>query len=649
MSSATTDDGLTKDIQASIDDLENKQKQHAQQQAQAQQQQQQQPPTDQDQDQDQDGDHQMMDVDVDVEVDLGDGVDADDSTNLVSQTAIDNELSKLGVDEATAAAEEAVKAAEAEAEAAAVVEAQLKLYDHQHHHNDNQEQQTDNVNVNANEEGHKTNGQLSEFKALQSSEHTSLSSQTHQTHQTHQQQEQEQQQQQQQEHEQQQEAAIPMNEIFKGREFFVITKNKSGDTIYLNIEQLGGKLVEFFTEGCIALAKGSSSLSSDIDYDVYSYSLIYAAEREKCVPDFEKYRLRRANKLTANLDIDFGDYAAAAAAAAADGIGVGVEGVTGEDGVGGAIGEEGKENGAHQGIDAVIENVGKHVEQTTSEKVDEQLKQSDHGTSKVEPEPSTSNDNTAATAVTASEAATAAASDAIAAATTTTDIVGLPSAPMPTHGSGSMDKKSDIKDQLIDSGIATAVNNNNTNSNNTNSNNNTTQINNTNVGLIPDPAAAILSVMTTSTQKKRSSKFTELEDAAILELVRRNPSLRSTHSFYSKIATLPILSGHTGNSIRFRFRKILAKDLGYVYDIDPKTNQPKVDPETNELVRKHELPSLLKSQYTADEDFLLCTQILDYKKNSQGYTRKRKMDTTSIPESVFMTLVEKNPRHSAIK
>ncbi|GME86646.1 unnamed protein product [Ambrosiozyma monospora] len=381
--SSTTDDGLTKDIQASIDDLENKQKQHAQQQAeaqaQAQQQQQQRQNTT-----DQDGDHQMIDVDINVG-------DADDSTNLVSQTAIDNELSKLGVDEATAAAEEAVKAAEAEA--AAVVEAQLKLlngskgdhiHDHETHQNDNQErnqqqQPPDNDgNANANtDEEHKTDSQLPEFKVLQSSEHTSSSSLS-QPQNT-----------QQQSH---QEESTPLNEIFKGREFFVITKNKSGDTIYLNIEQLGGRLVNYFTDGCIALAKGSSSLTSDIDYDVYSYSLIYAAEREKCVPDFEKYRLRRANKLPANLDIDFGDYTASAAD-------VGVEGVTAEDGSG-AVAEERKENGApaHQGIDAVIEHVGKHVseesqEHTTTDKVDDQLKQTETGTSsKVEFESSTSDE-----------------------------------------------------------------------------------------------------------------------------------------------------------------------------------------------------------------------------------------------------------------
>ncbi|KAG7877173.1 hypothetical protein KL937_004864 [Ogataea polymorpha] len=154
--------------------------------------------------------------------------------------------------------------------------------------------------------------------------------------------------------------------------------------------------------------------------------------------------------------------------------------------------------------------------------------------------------------------------------------------------------------------------------------------------------------MSAEPQKKRSMKFTELEDACILDLIRRNPNLRSTHSFFAKIAQLPVLSGHTGNSIRFRFRKILADKLDYVYQVDPQTNKLILDPVTNEPIKIKDLPSLLKSQYTAEEDYELCKHILHFKENMSQYAKKRKLDGNSIPESVFTELVAKFPRHSAM-
>ncbi|QPG72942.1 hypothetical protein FOA43_000246 [Brettanomyces nanus] len=150
------------------------------------------------------------------------------------------------------------------------------------------------------------------------------------------------------------------------------------------------------------------------------------------------------------------------------------------------------------------------------------------------------------------------------------------------------------------------------------------------------------------TPKKRSSKFTAQEDAAILDLIRRNPYLRSTHSFYAQIAQLPLLSNHTGNSIRFRFRKVLSKQLDWVYKVDPETNDIQMNPETNEPLKIKELPGLLKSQYTAEEDYDLCKCVTEFRENGGGMTRKRKMDSGSIPESIFQGLAEKHPRHSAM-
>lgn len=147
--------------------------------------------------------------------------------------------------------------------------------------------------------------------------------------------------------------------------------------------------------------------------------------------------------------------------------------------------------------------------------------------------------------------------------------------------------------------------------------------------------------------KKRSAKFTPQEDEAILDLIRRNPYLRSTHSFYAQIAKLPLLSKHTGNSIRFRYRKVLSKRLDYVFVVDPSTGDLRED-DKGEPIRDTVLPGLLKSQYTAKEDHDLCKTILNFRQHDNVMSRKRKMDTNSIPEQIFQGLSDDYPRHSAM-
>lgn len=149
-----------------------------------------------------------------------------------------------------------------------------------------------------------------------------------------------------------------------------------------------------------------------------------------------------------------------------------------------------------------------------------------------------------------------------------------------------------------------------------------------------------------TTPKKRSSKFTVTEDEAILDLVRRNPYLRSTHSFYAQIAQIPLLSNHTGNSIRFRFRKILSKRIEWVYKVDPATNEIQLDPETNEPIKVKHLPGLLKSQYTAEEDYNLCKAVQDFKENGSSLSTRKRRSESTVPEIVFKQMAEKYPRHS---
>lgn len=148
--------------------------------------------------------------------------------------------------------------------------------------------------------------------------------------------------------------------------------------------------------------------------------------------------------------------------------------------------------------------------------------------------------------------------------------------------------------------------------------------------------------------KRKSKKFTKEEDDFILDLVRRNPHLRSTHTFFARISQLEPLCGHTGNSIRYRYRKVLSPLLNYVYKIDPETGKPVLDPETNAPVQITEIPSLIKSQYTSEEDYLLCKHILSYKNGDMVFYGKKKQEISQIPEVVFQELNKNNPRHSTM-
>ncbi|KAG0686367.1 DNA-binding transcription factor rap1, partial [Pichia californica] len=149
-----------------------------------------------------------------------------------------------------------------------------------------------------------------------------------------------------------------------------------------------------------------------------------------------------------------------------------------------------------------------------------------------------------------------------------------------------------------------------------------------------------------SKPKKKANKFTKAEDEYILDLVRRNPHLRSTHTFFASIAQLKPLSEHTGNSIRYRYRKVLSTKLEYVYKIDPDTCKPVLDPETKNPIKIEEIPSLIKSQYTAEEDLQLCKHILAYKNGEMIVDTKRRYEVAQIPEYVFQELYKANPRHS---
>lgn len=101
------------------------------------------------------------------------------------------------------------------------------------------------------------------------------------------------------------------------------------------------------------------------------------------------------------------------------------------------------------------------------------------------------------------------------------------------------------------------------------------------------------------------SSFTDEEDEFILEVVRKNPTRRTTHTLYDEISRF--VPNHTGNSIRHRYRVYLAKRLNYVYEVDE--NGKLVRDEKGDLIKTTVLPKSLKNKFTASEDYALSLEI----------------------------------------
>lgn len=101
------------------------------------------------------------------------------------------------------------------------------------------------------------------------------------------------------------------------------------------------------------------------------------------------------------------------------------------------------------------------------------------------------------------------------------------------------------------------------------------------------------------------ASFTEEEDEFILDVVRKNPTRRTTHTLYDEISHY--VPNHTGNSIRHRFRVYLSKRLEFVYEVD-KFGKLVRDEEGN-LIKTKSLPPSIKKKFTADEDYTLAVGI----------------------------------------
>ncbi|SMN19775.1 similar to Saccharomyces cerevisiae YNL216W RAP1 DNA-binding protein involved in either activation or repression of transcription, depending on binding site context [Maudiozyma saulgeensis] len=99
--------------------------------------------------------------------------------------------------------------------------------------------------------------------------------------------------------------------------------------------------------------------------------------------------------------------------------------------------------------------------------------------------------------------------------------------------------------------------------------------------------------------------FTEDEDEFILDVVRKNPTRRTTHTLFDEISHY--VPNHTGNSIRHRYRVYLSKRLEYVYKVDEFGKLIR-DDEGN-LIKTEVLPPSLKKKFTAKEDYDLAQAV----------------------------------------
>lgn len=112
--------------------------------------------------------------------------------------------------------------------------------------------------------------------------------------------------------------------------------------------------------------------------------------------------------------------------------------------------------------------------------------------------------------------------------------------------------------------------------------------------------------------KRQKYTFSDEQDEYILKQVRLNPRLRTSHSFFTDLAKHPVLKGHTGESIRSRYRSRLEPKLNYVYK--SAEDGTLIRDSRGRLVREslENMPKTIRSRFTAVEDYILCKKIVEH-------------------------------------
>lgn len=159
---------------------------------------------------------------------------------------------------------------------------------------------------------------------------------------------------------------------------------------------------------------------------------------------------------------------------------------------------------------------------------------------------------------------------------------------------------------------------------------------------------------------KSTTKFTAAADNYILEQVRLKPRYRTSHKFFEQLAKHDLLRGHTGNSVRSRYRAHLEHKLLYVYKTDENDNLL-YDDKGKPIVLEVSEAKTMKNRFTADDDYNLCVSIINHVLNTQDHdTLHTADDKTRLPEdqlneanfsvsiSFFDEFARTNTNHSSL-
>lgn len=164
------------------------------------------------------------------------------------------------------------------------------------------------------------------------------------------------------------------------------------------------------------------------------------------------------------------------------------------------------------------------------------------------------------------------------------------------------------------------------------------------------------------------TRFNSEKDEFIIQKVRKHPRYRNSHKFFEELASYDILKGHTGNSVRSRYRNHLQSKVKYVWDTD-EDGEIRVDDNGRKIkVLLSEYQGSLKNNFTAEDDYLLCSEVakisgLPYETESKAsfdvedfYNDKIKKannnsdsnysDLNPVTYSFFDKMYRKNPNHT---
>lgn len=172
-----------------------------------------------------------------------------------------------------------------------------------------------------------------------------------------------------------------------------------------------------------------------------------------------------------------------------------------------------------------------------------------------------------------------------------------------------------------------------------------------------DAADAVAHALVKKKMSKTTTKFTPEADKFILEQVRLKPRFRTSHKFFEELSHNELLRGHTGNSVRSRFRAHLEHRLDYVWKTDEYDNLV-LDHEGRQIAISTNQAKTIKNRFTAEDDYNLCRDVIEHVLNNQDAEQLKSPDGAYLEyplnENKFSVLIvffdeyaRHHPQHSS--